>query len=158
SLKSVLRDFQKVPQSLRGSHPGAEYGLSYDFSASCEKLSQAGLSPAIAGEVLQTAQSQLPPIKRKSRGLIDGFAAKYILASVKIAGPAKSRIQVFVGPRGSGKTSALVKMASHAVVNGHRRIALIAADTHKVGAVDQMRIFAQILNVPFGVVRKAADW
>ncbi|MBX3016681.1 MAG: flagellar biosynthesis protein FlhF [Bdellovibrionaceae bacterium] len=174
SLKSVLRDFQKVPQNLNGSHPGAEYGLSYDFSASFEKLTQAGISAAIAGEILQTAQSQLPTIKHKSRGLIDGFAAKYILDSTKIAGAAKSRLQVFVGPRGSGKTSALVKMASHAVVNGHRnggstapcnggyaaqsKVALITADNQKVGAVDQMRIFAQILNVPFGVVRKAADW
>lgn len=158
SLKSVLRDFQKVPQSIAGSHPGAEYGLSYDFSGSFEKLTQAGISAAIAAEILQAAQTQLPAIKHKSRGLIDGFAAKYILDSTKVAGTSKARLHAFVGPRGSGKTSALVKMASHAVVNGHRKVALLTADNQKIGAVDQMRIFAQILNVPFGVVRKAADW
>jgi flagellar biosynthesis protein FlhF len=158
SLKSVLRDFQKIPQSLSGTHPGAEYGLSYDFSSSFEKLTQAGITAQIAGEILQTAQSQLPAIKHKSRGLIDGFAAKYILDSTKVTGISKSRIHCFVGPRGSGKTSALVKMASHAVVTGHRKLALITCDNQKVGAIDQMRIFAQILNVPFGVVRKATDW
>lgn len=158
SLKTVLRDFQKVPQNFAGTHPGSEYGLSYDFSAGFEKLTQAGISRELAGEILQTAQNQLPQIKHKSRGLIDGFAAKYILDTTKVTGVSKSRIQCFIGPRGSGKTSSLVKMASHAVVSGHKKVAMITTDNQKVGAVDQMRIFAQILNVPFGVVRKAADW
>lgn len=158
TLRSVLRDFQKVPQNFAGSHPGAEYGLTYDFSGSFEKLTVAGITPALAAEILQAAQTQLPAIKHKSRGLIDGFAAKYILDSTKVSATSKSRLHCFVGPRGSGKTSALVKMASHAVVGGQRKVALITADNQKVGALDQMRIYAQILNVPFGVVRRASDW
>lgn len=160
SLKSVLRDFQKVPQNFASaSHPGSEYGLTYDFSPIFEKLILAGLTRDLAGEILQTAQKELPAIKHKSRGLIDGFAAKMILETTKVvtAGP-KSRIHVFVGPRGAGKTSALVKMASHAVVSGKSKVALLTTDNHKVGSVDQMRIFSQILNVPFGVVKKASDW
>lgn len=158
SLKTVLRDFQKMPQTFAGTHPGSEYGLSYDFSGSFEKLVQAGIAKGLAAEILQAAQTNLPQVKHKSRGLIDGYAAKYILDTTKVTGATKARIHCFVGPRGSGKTSALVKMASHAVVSGHKKVALITTDNQKVGAVDQMRIFAQILNVPFGVVRKPADW
>ena len=163
SLKSVLRDFQKVPQSFvqsaTGQHPGSVYGLSYDFSSSFEKLVRAGVKEDLAGEILLKAQDQLPRIKHKSRGLIDGFAAKYILDSTKVLENKKNeRIHCFVGPRGSGKTSALVKMASHAVVSGQKKVAILTTDTFKVGAVDQMRIFAQILNVPFGVIKKPSDW
>ena len=39
-----------------------------------------------------------------------------------------------------------------------RRIALISLDTIKVGATDQLKIYAQILNVPFAVVRDRGDW
>lgn len=158
SLKNVLKDFQKVPQSFAGSHPGAEYDLPYDFSSTFEKLVQAGVQKDLVGEMLLQARQQLPAVKHKSRALIDGFAAKYILETTKVVGPStKQRLQIFIGPRGAGKTSALVKMASHAVVSGKTKVALLTAD-HKVGAVDQMRIYAQILNVPFGVIRKASDW
>jgi flagellar biosynthesis protein FlhF len=72
--------------------------------------------------------------------------------------PTQNKIHCFVGPAGGGKTSALIKMASHLVVREKKKIALFTTDTFKVGAVDQMKIFAQILNVPFSVIRKQADW
>ena len=159
ALKSVLTDFQKVPQSFLGHHPGAQHGLNYDFSASYEKLTQAGLAEDLTVSMLEQAAEQLPKAKHKSRGIIDGYTAKYILDTTEVTGEKpKARVQFFVGSPGSGKTSSLVKMASHAVVEGNKKVALLTADTHKVGAVDQMRIYSQILNVPFGVIRKAADW
>lgn len=158
-LKKVLSDFQKVPQNFLGHHPGAQYGLNYDFSASFERLTQGGVHDDYAVEMLEAAAEDLPKPKHKSRGLIDGWAAKYILDTTEVTGEKpKSRIQCFVGARGSGKTSSLIKMASHAVVEGNKKVALLTADTMKVGSIDQMRIYSQILNVPFGIVRKPGDW
>lgn len=158
-LKKVISEFQKVPQTFTSHYPGFEYGLSYEFSASFEKLSLAGVDPELAGEMLEKASQSIPRIKQKSKGLIDGWTANHILQSTVVTGEkSKARVQCFVGPRGSGKTSSLIKMASRAVVESHRKIAIVTADTHKVGAIDQMRIYAQILNVPFGVVRRPKDW
>lgn len=67
-------------------------------------------------------------------------------------------MHVFVGPAASGKTSTLIKLASHLVVREGKKVALITTDTLKVGACDQMRIYAQILNVPFAIVRQKTDW
>jgi len=158
-LKSVLSEFQKVPQHLSGQHPGAEYGLSYDFSAIFEKLIQSGVATDVAAEILSTAQKEMPPIKYKNKALIEGWVAKYMLDTTKIVEDLSgTQIQVFVGPSGSGKTSALVKLASHYVVNARKKVAFVTTDTQKVGAIDQLRIFAQILNVPFAIVRNAQDW
>ncbi len=158
-LKRVLSDFQKVPQNFLGHHPGAQYGLNYDFSASFERLTQGGVHDDFAVEILEQAALDLPKAKHKSRGLIDGWAAKYILDATEVTGEkSKSRIQCFVGARGSGKTSSMIKMASHAVVEGNKKVALLTADTLKVGSVDQMRIYSQILNVPFGIIRRPSDW
>lgn len=52
----------------------------------------------------------------------------------------------------------MVKLASHLVVREHKKVALLTTDTFKVGAADQLRIYAQILNVPFAVVRSQIDW
>ena len=85
--------------------------------------------------------------------------AKHILDTTKIA-PEKSpaKIQVFLGPSGSGKTSSMVKLASHLVVQEKKKIALLTSDTLKVGAAEQLKIYAQILNVPFGLIRNSQDW
>ncbi|PWU14602.1 MAG: flagellar biosynthesis protein FlhF [Bdellovibrio sp.] len=158
-LKKVLTDFQKVPQSFLTPHPGAAHGISYEFSASFEKLTQAGIDEAMVVEILEAAQAALPKAKHQSKGLIDGWTAKYILDTTQVTGEKENaRLQLFIGPRGTGKTSSVVKMASHEVVSGNSRVALLTADTQKVGAVEQMKTFAQILNVPFGVIRKPADW
>lgn len=159
SLKKVFSEFNKVPQSFAGAHPGSQHGLTYDFSPCFEKLSQAGLKEDLIVELLTEAQENLPKAKHKSRGLIEGWVAKRILDSTDVvADKPKSRVHCFIGPRGSGKSSSLIKMASQAVIEKHKTVALLTADNFKVGAVDQMRIYSQILNVPFGIVKKSQDW
>lgn len=166
-LKSVLSKFQNIPQTMSGStstgqHPGADFGLQYELSAVFEKLLRAGVAAEIAAEILLAAQKQLPPIKLKNKSLIDGWVARHILESTKVVGDTQgTKVQIFMGPSGSGKTSTLVKLASHYVVNpqkSQKKVALLTADTHKVGAADQLRIYAQILNVPFAIVRTSQDW
>ena len=158
-LKHALSHFQKVPQSILPSHPGSEFGLSYEFSSTFEKLTQAGMTSEIAAEILNVAQTQMPPVRFKNKALVDAWAARYILDTTRIVGEkTPSKVQIFVGPGGTGKTSALVKLAAHAAVKEQKRVVLLTADTFKVGAIDQMRIYANILNVPFAVIRKQSDW
>ncbi|GIL17690.1 MAG: hypothetical protein BroJett040_14410 [Oligoflexia bacterium] len=158
-LKSVLAGFQKVPQTVMTQHPGAEFGLGYEFSHMYEKLTQAGVASDLAAEMLLEAQKQMSPIKAKNKALVDAWVAKYILDTSKVVdGATASKIQIFVGPAGSGKTATIVKLASHYVVNQGKKVALVTTDTTKVGAAEQLRIYAQILNVPFAIIRSSKDW
>jgi flagellar biosynthesis protein FlhF len=159
NLKQVLNQFQRVPQTFVNQHPGAEFGLSYDVSSIYEKLVNSGIASEIAAEMLMVAQEKMTPAKLKNKALVDGWTAKYILDHTVIANDKlATKVQLFVGPAGSGKTSSLIKLASHYVVREHKKVALVTADTYKVGAADQMRIYAQILNVPFAIVRQKSDW
>lgn len=161
NLKQVLAQFQNIPQNFVQGHPGAEFGLSYDLSFVFEKLTRAGVAPEIAADICGQAQHDLPSLKLKNRSLVEGWVAKKILDTTRIVSPEetkKAKVHVFVGAAGSGKTTALVKMASHLVVRENKKVAILSADTFKVGASDQMRIYAQILNVPFSVIRNASDW
>lgn len=159
SLKQVITQFQQMPQSFVGTHPGADYGINYDLSFVFDKLTKAGMAPEIAAELLTTAQETLPALKLKNRALVEAWVARHVLDSTKVsANPTQGKIHCFVGPAGSGKTSALIKMASQMVVREGKKIALFTTDTFKVGAADQMKIYAQILNVPFSVIRSQNDW
>lgn len=159
SLKQVISQFQQMPQSFVGSHPGADYGINYDLSFVYETLTGAGMAPEIAAEMLTTAQETLPALKLKNRSLVEAWVARHVLETTKVcANPTQGKIHCFVGPAGSGKTSSLIKMASQLVVREKKKIALFTTDTFKVGAADQMKIYAQILNVPFSVIRTQNDW
>lgn len=158
SLKKVISGFQAMPQQILGQHPGAEYGLSFEVCHMFQKLQEAGLAPEIAADLLTQTQEEMPLLKLKNKSLVDGYVAKKILETTKLAIKGDPKVQIFVGPAGSGKTATLVKLASHMIVKDHKKIALVTLDTFKVGAVDQLKIFSQILNVPFAVVRNRQEW
>lgn len=159
SLKQVITQFQQMPQSFVGSHPGADYGINYDLSSIFQKLTTAGVAPEITAEILTQAQETLPALKLKNKALVEAWVARHVLDATKIASnPTAGKIHCFVGPAGAGKTSTMIKMASNMVVREGKKVALFTTDTFKVGAADQMKIYAQILNVPFSVIRTQNDW
>jgi len=63
----------------------------------------------------------------------------------------RPRVMVFVGPTGVGKTTTIAKLAEGLHSRGHK-VALITLDTYKVGALDQMREYAGLLDIPLEVV------
>lgn len=56
-----------------------------------------------------------------------------------------------IGPTGVGKTTTLAKMAAESVIKHKKTAAFITADTYRIGAVEQLKTYAEILNVPLEV-------
>jgi flagellar biosynthesis protein FlhF len=159
SLKLMINKFQQMPQNFLGAHPGSDFGITYEMSFLYKKLVDAGMAPEITAEILIKAQETLPVLKLKNKPLVEAWVARYVLDYTKIVSePNGGKIHCFVGPAGSGKTSILIKMASNLVVREKKKVALITTDTYKVGAADQMKIYSQILNVPFSIIRHQNDW
>ncbi len=82
---------------------------------------------------------------------------KGVQKKIKFTGPLKIqkgglKIKAFVGPTGVGKTTNLFKIASELVINQNLKVAVISIDTFKVGAIQQARAYANILNIPFFAV------
>lgn len=64
---------------------------------------------------------------------------------------------VLVGPPGSGKTTTVVKLALHGLAFGDRKVGLLTLDTYRVGAIEQLQVFADIAGLPLEVAYDAAD-
>lgn len=74
------------------------------------------------------------------------------------APPAAKRVWVFLGTTGVGKTTTIAKIAAGGVLSQNRRVGLITLDTYRIGAVDQGRTYAKILNVPFASVTTVSEF
>ncbi len=66
-------------------------------------------------------------------------------------------IIALVGPTGAGKTTVAAKLALHRNVFGGRKIGIITLDTYRVGALEQMQQYAEVMNLPLEVAYDAKE-
>ena len=67
------------------------------------------------------------------------------------------KIVLFMGPTGVGKTTTIAKIASGFVMEQKKKVALLTADTYRIAAAEQLRTYANILEVPFRVIYSEDD-
>jgi len=66
------------------------------------------------------------------------------------------RIVAMVGPSGVGKTTTIAKIAARARMNG-KSVALVSCDGFRVGAVDQLERYADLLGASFHIAQTATE-
>ncbi|MDO3410683.1 flagellar biosynthesis protein FlhF [Saccharibacillus sp. CPCC 101409] len=69
----------------------------------------------------------------------------------------QTRVVYVAGPTGVGKTTTIAKLAAEQMFKHKRKVGLITADTYRISAVEQLRTYASILNVPLEVVQSPGD-
>jgi len=62
------------------------------------------------------------------------------------------RVLALIGPTGVGKTTTLAKLAARAVLNQRLKVAFITIDTFRIAATEQLKTYAEIIDVPTKVV------
>ena len=64
----------------------------------------------------------------------------------------RPQVILFVGPTGVGKTTTIAKIAAMLVARQRRPVGLVNLDTYRIGAVEQLRIYGDLMGVPVEVV------
>ena len=60
-------------------------------------------------------------------------------------------LSIFIGPPGVGKTTTLLKLASYYALEKNRDTAIITTDIYRTGAVEQLKMYGKILDIPIEV-------
>ena len=63
----------------------------------------------------------------------------------------------FIGPTGVGKTTTIAKIAADYMLTKDKKVGLITADTYRIAAVEQLKTYGSILNIPVRVVETSED-
>lgn len=124
------------------------------IEAVAARLEATGIAPALAREVAAAH----PAAERRDatvRSLRRTLAKQ--LASLAAADKEFAPVEAFVGPPGVGKTTTIAKIAAQERARQGARFGLVAADAFRVGAVEQLRIYADILATPLAIARTPAD-
>jgi flagellar biosynthesis protein FlhF len=114
------------------------------------RLTAGGLDAALAGEIA----ADLPARRRRGASLHSLRAALAERLSTLAANDSRyAPVEVFIGPPGVGKTTTIAKIATQERARQGQRLGLVAADGFRIGAVEQLRMYAEIIGAPFKTAR-----
>jgi flagellar biosynthesis protein FlhF len=159
---------QQVAGQLDELHAMVEKLCQRAASAPAHDLPEAlfhAFTDMIEAEVDETVARQWIDRIRQSRDfleltdplLVKARVAQLLEDEIRVDGPIvadtdKCRVVALVGPTGVGKTTTIAKLAANYRLREKRRVGLITVDTYRVAAVEQLRTYADIIDLPMEVV------
>ncbi len=160
SLNDLTSQMAEVKQMLSG-HLATNYWSVLQQRAPARaqlthRLVNAGLSSVVVSRML----TELPDTDDFDALL--KAAQLWVQAQLKVIDAFemfdRGGVYAFIGPTGVGKTTTLAKIAARCVMRyGRRQVALLTTDTYRVGAQEQLRLFARILGLPVVALRDSED-
>ena len=86
-------------------------------------------------------------------GIFQAAIARLFTTAELLPTPAGRQQRIsLIGPTGVGKTTTLAKIAARALSRHNLRVGLVTIDTYRVAAVEQLKVYAEIMRVPLEVV------
>ena len=120
-------------------------------------LNAIGIEGALATDLAQGASKLGKGGEELRKWLRTRIAQRLTVATSPVDAPGR-RLVACVGPTGVGKTTTLAKLAARAHLERERSVAVITLDTFRVGAVEQMRRFVDLMGVPLHVANDRAQF
>ena len=162
-LKSEVEDIKDslsdIAQELKYRHTPA---LPENLKEAYTVLVDHDVEEKLAAELTQTIFKSVPALQLERRDAVDRFVVETIARSVRVGTVAKSksrkpRVIALVGPTGVGKTTTIAKLAAIQKLVKRADVGIISADTFRIGAIEQLRTFAIIADIPMEVAYRPAD-
>jgi flagellar biosynthesis protein FlhF len=150
-VSDLKQRMEKLALTLARSGRGlASVAFDPELSRAFTTLTDAELDTELAYDVVGKLAPPIP------EGALRAEIAKLVSVDSDLGSPgAPARVVVLVGPPGSGKTSALVKLAVQYGLTAQKRVQILTADTYRIAAAEELRSYAAILGIGCQVLETA---
>ena len=160
AVQRELQEIREMMEVLYAESPGA--GLPSEFAPHYRTLIERGVSRKVAavliGAVVKNSDMALMRDQRVFAERLHMEVRKILHGTGGLAVRAgECRVVALCGATGVGKTTNLAKLAAHFAVRERARVALITADTYRVAAAEQLKVYANIIGLPMKVVHNERD-
>jgi len=161
-LKSDVEDIKSllhhVAQQLQYKHFGELPGT---LKEAYINLLQQDVDEKYALTLANSVMKRIQPDQISSRSVVEQVLLQSISHAIPVAVKGKqqkkNKVVVLVGPTGVGKTTTIAKLAAIEKLVHGKNVALISCDTYRIGAIEQLKTFAVIADIPMQVVYKTPD-
>jgi len=152
-VKNVLTSASAHIMSAPKDESGVTTAGDMEWDAFVKRLTDAEVKPDIARKLVNSIRGGLQITDAELEEKLFNALSEHF----PVSGPLKLKkdaplVVAFVGPTGSGKTTTLAKLAAYCCMNKSKRVSIITADTYRIAAIEQIRAFADIVNVGLQIV------
>ncbi len=126
------------------------------------KLLENDVDDTIAQDVIRSIDDALPEERKQDEEAVNAALERQMRRLLKVTGSIEltgrePKTIALVGPTGVGKTTTIAKLATIYSLSKRKKVGLITADTYRIAAVEQVKVYSEILNLPIKVVYNAED-
>ncbi|WP_339227726.1 flagellar biosynthesis protein FlhF [Oceanobacillus sp. FSL K6-2867] len=154
----VLQEIKNLKKMIEVQSRQEELNFSPSYQVAYEHLIEQEVNPKLAQEIVESVLEKQDGIEVDSVMNAIGLEIEEKLNSVLAPKPLEKKIIQFVGPTGVGKTTTIAKIAAKMMLENNKKVAFITADTYRIAAVEQLKTYARILNVPLEVAYSIDDY
>lgn len=156
NLQALVEELCRRPATPAGH--GLPAALFHVFTS----LLDTDVGEELARELIDRLRQGAGPADPDDPALLQARIARLIESEIRVTGPVRvtpgrRRLVALVGPTGVGKTTTIAKLAAHFHLRQRCRVGLITVDTYRIAAVEQLRTYADIINLPMEVVATPRD-
>ena len=162
-LKGRLDELHSLVEDLcRQSRRGGPSEWSTELFQVFTDLIEADVDEDVARDLVEQVRTTAPRHVRGDAEIARNWLAGEIEGQIPVRGPiavtpGRTRLVALVGPTGVGKTTTIAKLAANFRLRDRRRVGLITVDTYRIAAVEQLRTYADIIDLPMQVVATTAE-
>jgi flagellar biosynthesis protein FlhF len=158
-LREVGRLRGMVETLLTDRQAPADKTATPELLTIADGLRRQDVQPTLVDEMIREVRMNLTGRELSDRSLIRERMRELIMSRLPIAHRpgedargGRSRVVALIGPTGVGKTTTIAKLAADSKLRLGKRVGLITIDTYRIAAVEQLRTYAEIIDVPLRVV------